>query len=89
MDPTFKNELKRNILEYADRLKLEHIMINSFIRQIDYKTQVASTDMAYAISSILDSHKLVEAKNLSSLIIDNDENNNPNKVMGANAELIS
>lgn len=54
MKPDIKKQLKNKILEINDDFGLSEIVMNSFVRQFDPQTQVSATDMAYAISSLLE-----------------------------------
>lgn len=54
MKPEIKRELKNKISEIADDFGLDDIMMHSYIRQCDPLTQVSATDMAFAISSLLE-----------------------------------
>ena len=54
MDPFVKRKMYEKIPEVAEQLGLPEIVRNSFNIQYDSKTQLTSTDMAYAISSLLE-----------------------------------
>jgi hypothetical protein len=41
-------------METAEEFGLDEIIMHSYIRQFDPKTQVSASDMAYAISSLLE-----------------------------------
>ena len=54
MDPELKRDLKQNIMKVAEEFGLDEIIMHSYIRQFDSQTQVSSSDMAYAITSLLE-----------------------------------
>lgn len=54
MNPKFKKILIEKLPEIAPRFDIEHVLFNSFVRQIDNKTQMNAADMVYAITSILE-----------------------------------
>jgi len=54
MDPELKRELKSRIMKIAEEFGLDEIIMHSYIRQFDPYTQVSSSDMAYAITSLLE-----------------------------------
>ncbi len=60
MKPEIKRELKNKILEIAEDFGLNEIVMHSFVRQFDSQTQVSATDMAYAISSLLEFPAVVD-----------------------------
>lgn len=70
MDPNIKKDLKRRIMEVSEEFGLDEIIMHSYIRQFDQKTQVSSSDMAFAITSLLE-HPAAAKK---------DENQNSNVV---------
>ena len=57
MDPSIRNEFKQKFMENAPDFQLGNIIVNTFVRQLDGKTQASAIDMVYAISSILESPK--------------------------------
>lgn len=60
MKPDIKRDLKNKILEINDDFGLSEIIMKSFIRQFDPQTQISATDMAYAISSLLEFPAIAE-----------------------------
>lgn len=54
MDPELKRGLKHKIMEVAEEFGLDEIIMHSYIRQFDSTTQVSASDMAYAITSLLE-----------------------------------
>ena len=60
MKPDIKRELKNKILEINDDFGLSEIIMRSFVRQFDPQTQISATDMAYAISSLLEYPAIAE-----------------------------
>lgn len=74
MNPTIKRKFKEKIINVASEFGLNDIMMTCFSRQYDAKTQLSATDMAYAISALLETPLTAT---------DSDgENTNPN-AMGA------
>ena len=67
MDPVVRNDFKNKFQSQADDLNLGGICINTFIRQIDPKTQISATDMVYALSSIIESPKNLSRKDYGHL----------------------
>ncbi|EAR84925.3 CDC45-like protein (macronuclear) [Tetrahymena thermophila SB210] len=59
MKAQFKEKLKDNIHSVATKYKLYNVLFNSFVRQIDEKTQVSSTDMVYCLTAILECPKQI------------------------------
>lgn len=66
MNPDIRNQLKPKILNVQEEYGLEGILIESYIRQIDNKTQISSSDMAYILTSILESPTKVKNNYLNS-----------------------
>lgn len=64
MSPKYKNILAEKITEIAPQFDLDHILISSFVRQIDNKTQMNASDMVYAITSLLESPRPVMIDNI-------------------------
>jgi CDC45-like protein len=60
MKPDIKRELKNKIMEINDDFGLSEIVMHSFVRQFDPQTQISATDMAYAISSLLEHPAVAE-----------------------------
>ena len=58
-------------------------MMNSYVRQIDSKTKIAATDMAYAITSLLECPRNLKK---STDLMEISENRNPNMMMGSNQQ---
>ena len=71
MNPTIKRKFKEKIINVASDFGLNDIMMTSFSRQFDSKTQLSATDMAYAISALLETP--MQAQDAS-----DGENVNPN-----------
>ena len=46
--------LKRNIIKMQKMFGLDHILMNSFVLQVDEKTQLSAADMVYALTSLLE-----------------------------------
>jgi hypothetical protein len=69
MDPEIKKELKTRIMNISEEFGLDEIIMHSYIRQFDANTQVSSSDMAYAITSLLE-HPVATKTDI--------ENKNPN-----------
>lgn len=61
MSPDIKRELKTRIMNVAEEFGLDEIIMHSYVRQFDPITQVSSSDMAYAITSLLE-HPAVTKK---------------------------
>lgn len=83
MESKIKNELKQKILDCSNHFSLDNVIMNSYLRQIDSKTQISATDMAYSVSSILDSPKVIDPKKQyyyeQATQQPENENANPNK----------
>ena len=54
MNPLIKRKFKEKIIQVAADFGLNDIMMTSFSRQFDPKTQLSASDMAYAISALLE-----------------------------------
>eukprot|EP00347_Sterkiella_histriomuscorum_P008719 403344017 len=63
MDPVIRNELKTKILENCHIFALDNIMQKTYMLQLDHKTQILATDMAYSVTTILESPKNLNIKN--------------------------
>ncbi len=57
MAPEIREEFKTKFMQIAGEFGLGNIVMNTFIRQMDTKTQMTAIDIVYAISSILESPK--------------------------------
>jgi hypothetical protein len=68
-------------LEASTRFDLDNIIMNSYIKQLDNKVQMSATDMAYALTSLLESPEKVRIGNEREFIGQeraNNENSNIN-----------
>lgn len=68
MDHKYKELLEQNIEKVAEEFKLENIIINSFVRQVNEKTQLSASDMVYSITSLLEAPSKInedDIKNVS------------------------
>ena len=54
MNPNIKRRFKEKIIEVASEFNLNDISMISYSRQFDARTQLSATDMAYAISALLE-----------------------------------
>lgn len=54
MNPNIKKRFKEKIFSVAGEFGLNEIMMTSYSRQFDAKTQLSATDMAYAVSALLE-----------------------------------
>ena len=54
MNPNIKRRFKDKISDVAGEFNLNDISMVSYSRQFDSKTQLSATDMAYAISALLE-----------------------------------
>ena len=72
MEPDIKNRLKTNIAEVCAEFNMGEILMNSFSLQYDGRIQLSATDMAYAVTSLLESPS---AGNIGE---GNSENTDPN-----------
>jgi len=63
MNNNLKKKLKDKILDVIEQpeYNLSDILIHSFLRQIDTKTQISASDLTYALSSILEAPKDLES----------------------------
>ena len=68
MDPNIRNLLTTKFIEKSEDFGLVNIAINTYIKQIDSKMQISAIDMIYAISSILESPKNLNRKDLKSFV---------------------
>jgi len=78
LNPEIKRTLKERIMKESEKLDLDGIIMNSYVRQFDEKTQVTATDMAYSISSLLEHPNSTREMNNN----EGQENFNPNFVKG-------
>ena len=63
MDLKYKTILNKNIAEVASEFDLQNLLFSSFIRQLDWKTQINASDMVYIITSLLESPQPVMTHN--------------------------
>jgi cell division control protein 45 len=82
MTPKYKDILKTKIMDVAPKFDLKHILMSSFVRQIDNKTQLNASDMVYAITSLLESSRSVMVDDVPEM---KDEKEN---VAGENEEVV-
>jgi len=54
MNPEIKRKFKNRVRDVADDFGLSDIMMTSYSRQFDSRTQLTATDMAYTISALLE-----------------------------------
>ena len=54
MDSDIKESLKGKITDLCERFNLDDIIMHSYVRQFDSKTQISASDIAYSISSLLE-----------------------------------
>ena len=54
MSPIVKRRFRDNVIEVANEFGLSEIVMTSYSRQFDAKTQLSATDMAYAVSALLE-----------------------------------
>lgn len=73
MDPVLRTELKQRFIEHSEEFDLPNALVNTFVRQLDAKTQVTAIDMVYAISSILESPQNLSRKDFSAFIAATEE----------------
>ncbi len=76
MNPQIKRKFKKKVIDVAPGFNLSDIMMASYSRQFDAKTQLSATDMAYSISALLETPKS-ETTNAK-----DSENLNPNQGAG-------
>ena len=74
MNPNIKRRFKERIFEVASEFGLNDISMTSYSRQFDSKTQLSATDMAYAVSALLET-----PLSGSAAITADSENVNPNR----------
>ena len=74
MNPNIKRRFKERIFEVAGEFGLNDISMTSYSRQFDSKTQLSATDMAYAVSALLET-----PLSGSALGSGDSENVNPNR----------
>ncbi len=72
MNPNIKKRFKEKMLQVASDFGLNEIMMTSYSRQFDNKTQLSATDMASAISALLETP-------ISGATDNDGENVNPNR----------
>ena len=80
MNPDIKRRFKERILEVASDYGLNEIMMTSYSRQFDARTQLSATDMAFAVCALLETPYSEEASSKDS------ENVNPNQVGDGNGD---
>lgn len=69
LDPSIRNSLKEKV-ETVGRnpmFGLNDILLNTFVLQVDQKTQMTATDMAYSISALLESPKPLKFSRLAEM----------------------
>ena len=54
IDSGIRSSLKDKMLENSHQFGLDDILVNSYVKQIDPKTQISALDSAYALSSIIE-----------------------------------
>lgn len=54
MNPAIKKRFKERIIDVASEFGLNEILMTSYSRQFDARTQLSATDMAYAVSALLE-----------------------------------
>lgn len=54
MNPELKRRFKERIIDVAAEFGLNEILMTSYSRQFDARTQLSATDMAYAVSALLE-----------------------------------
>lgn len=74
MNPNIKRRFKERIFEVVQEFNLNDISMTSYSRQFDAKTQLSATDMAYAISALLETPLSGQAVGPT-----DSENQNPNR----------
>lgn len=65
MKGSFKTNLKTKMLEVSQKFGMDDALINTFIRQIDHKTQLSACDVVYSVSSMLEYHKFLSQEEVS------------------------
>ena len=73
MDPNLRNEFRNKFQVQAEEFNLGGICMNTFVRQIDPKTQISATDMVYSLSSILESPKNLSKKDFGLFLLSTEE----------------
>lgn len=81
MNPEIKNRVKVNISAISESFGMRDILMNSFSLQLDSQLQLSATDMAYAVTALLE-NPIDDNKEEG-----DNENSNPNN--GANASTAS
>ena len=79
MNPTIKRRFKDKILDVVGEFNLNDISMISYSRQFDAKTQLSATDMAYAISALLETPMGGEQESTAANLQADAENQNPNR----------
>lgn len=67
MNFKYKKILREKIESEAPKFGLEGIMFNSYIRQIDAKTQINAADLVYAVTSLLECPRSVMIDDVSNM----------------------
>ena len=81
MSVDVRKNLKRKILEKSPQFDLGKIIQSSYVRQVTESLQVSATDMAHAISSLLESpYNMNHYQEQSELQMKADPNLNTKKV---------
>jgi len=73
MDPQTRNDFKQKFMELSNDFGLSNIATNTFVRQLDNKTQASAIDMVYAISSILESPRNLSRKDYGTFMATTEE----------------
>lgn len=66
MDPNLRKELKERILNNCDQYGLDNMMIQTYLLQLDHKTQITAIDMVHSITSLLESPRNLNNKEKNS-----------------------
>ncbi|CDW74860.1 cdc45 domain containing protein [Stylonychia lemnae] len=69
MEPGVRNTLKQRISDASLDFSLDNIMQKTYMLQLDSKTQILATDMAYALTSILESPRNLTNKQFQSSLV--------------------
>ena len=81
MNPEVRNKIRSNILDVSDKFDMPDIIMNSYTRQFNAQMQLSATDVAYAVTSLLESPQTQDQNEKKQNSKVDGENQNPNSLM--------
>lgn len=76
MDPILRKELKERVLNNSSQYGLDNMMVQTYLLQLDQKTQITAIDMVHSLASLLESPRNLTQKEHSSFEERKHENSN-------------